>query len=74
MHWKHRELSLEKLRYLADKHQEELSNLILENIRTNLDPIEFYKAKSLLQAKLNNTRKDLEAWLDTPRIFSDLAA
>jgi len=70
MHWKHREITLERLRQTVERSQQDLSKLLLEGILAKqLDSVEYYKAQSLLTARLNMSKKDLEAWLDIPRSF-----
>jgi hypothetical protein len=70
MHWTTRESITEKLRGEITESQQKLSKLIERTILGKQeDPLEIFRARSLLEAKLNNAQKDLEIWLDYPLNF-----
>lgn len=70
MHWMSRENITEKLRKEITESQQKLSGL-LERVILNKpeDPMEIFRTRSMLEARLNNAQKDLEIWLDLPRNF-----
>jgi hypothetical protein len=70
MHWITRENITEQLRSEITESQRKLSALLERTISNRPeDPIEIYRTRSMLEARLNNAKSDLENWLDVPRIF-----
>jgi len=70
MHWTTRENITEKLRGEITESQRKLSSLLERTILgIPEDPVEIFRARSMLEARLNNAQKDLEIWLDYPRNF-----
>ncbi len=70
MHWYIREKVIDTLRQEITNCQQELSELLKRNLLNKAgDPMEVFKARSILQARLNNAQKDFEIWLDSPRIL-----
>jgi hypothetical protein len=68
MHWITRENVTEHLRYEIAECQRKLSALLERNLSGKPeDPIEIYRTRSMLEARLNNAKTDFELWLDTPR-------
>lgn len=70
MHWVNREDITEKIRKEITENHQKLSSL-LERVIIGKpeDPIEIFRTRSMLEARLNNAQKDLEIWLDIPRNF-----
>lgn len=70
MHWITRENVTEQLRSEITENQKKLSSLLERTfLGKQEDPLEIYRTRSMLEAKLNNAKSDLELWLDVPRIF-----
>lgn len=70
MHWITRENVTETLRTEITENQKKLAALLERNILGKVeDPVEIFRTRSLLEARLNNAQKDLEIWLDYPRTF-----
>ena len=70
MHWITRENITEQLRKEITESHQKLSNLLERTISVKPeDPVELFRLRSMLEAKLNNAKSDLEMWLDIPRIF-----
>ena len=71
MHWITRENVTEQLGSEITECQRKLSALLERNItKTPEDPLEIFRTRSMLEARLNNAKADFEVWLDTPRNFS----
>ena len=70
MHWVTRENITEKLQGEITESHQKLSKLLERVILGKPeDPVEIFRARSMLEARLNNAQKDLEIWLDLPRNF-----
>lgn len=70
MHWVTRENITEKLRKEITESHQKLSGLLERVILGKPeDPVEVFRTRSMLEARLNNAQKDLEIWLDFPRNF-----